>query len=311
MATSATGDKTKSTTGTRTVGEKAKGEVTLYRVGSQISLAAGTKLAGPNNLEFSIDEGMTVASGSASTPGTTNAFITALDIGAQYNLAGGTTFSVGNYSLSDIEAKSEQAFSGGSSREISAVADEDQKVLEEELEEELTNKAQEELLGKLSEDKFFIDESLTSTPSSKTFSDKVGDEASTLKLSLSLDVEGVAVKKDDLFELSKEALKDKIPEGFVLRSDQVDVEFDFLGELNGSYNLRTFVSANLLPEVDPDEVATKIVGRLPAVVEDYLRNEIPGFSKAKMTFNKPRFPGRLGTLPRVVDHIEVIIAAEK
>ncbi|MCH7640625.1 hypothetical protein IID22_00280 [Patescibacteria group bacterium] len=311
LATSVSGDRTKSTTGTKTVGDKAKGEVTLYRVGSQLSLASGTLISGPDNLRFSLDESATVASGSAGTPGTTKAKVTAADIGAQYNLAGGATFGVGNYSISDIEAKSESSFSGGSSREISAVSAKDQEILEDELTEELKEKARLDLLEKISEDEIFIDDSLSATASSRTFSDKVGDETESLKLSLSLDTQAITVDKNALFNLSKEILRDKIPEGFVLRSEQIDASFEYEREIAGTFVLSVDVSVNLLPEIDPGQVATKIAGKYPPLVQDYLINEVPGFSRAEISFNKPRFPGKLGTLPWIVKNIEVVIAAEK
>jgi len=311
LSESLSGEKTKSTTGSKTVGEKAKGEVTLYRVGSQISFDDGTVLIGPNNLEFTLDNEVAVASGSAGTPGTSKAQVTAIEIGAQYNMAGGSNFSVRNYSISDIEAKNENSFSGGTSREISAVSAEDQESLEEELADELDEKISSQFKQELSQDKNYIEETFSATSSAKTFSNKVGDEASTLKLSLTLDATAIAIKKDDLFELSKEALKDKIPEGYVLRSEQVDIEFDFLGKENGVFQLRASVIANLLPEVNPDNIEEKIIGKYPKVVESYLKSEIPGFARAEITFNKPRFPGRLGTLPHVADHLEVEITGEK
>lgn len=305
------GERTKSTTGTKTVGEKATGEATLYRAGSELTLAAGAKLFGPGNLNFTLDESTTVASGSAGNPGTTKAKVTAVDIGAQYNLAGGTAFSISNYPTSDIEAKNESSFSGGSSREISAVSEEDQQVLEEELTEELQDQAKEKLLERMSADKAFIEESLSSTPSSRTFSNKVGDEASNLKLSLSLDVQALVVDKEALISLAVDILKDKIPEGFVLRDDQIDLDFEFKGEVEGKFELTSSVKANLLPAIDPAEVKRKIVGKYPPLMEDYFINEIPGFIRAEIGFNKPRFPGRLGTLPHKLSNLEVIIAAEK
>jgi hypothetical protein len=311
LTTSLSGDKTKSTSGTKTVGEKAKGEVTLYRVGSQVNLEEGIIIVGPNNFEFTLDNDVVVASGSAGTPGTSKVNVTALDIGAEFNLAGGSNFSVRNYSTSDVEAKNESAFSGGTSREISAVSAEDQKSLEEELVDELSEKASSQLRQSLSLEKDYIEETFSATSSAKTFSNKVGDEASTLKLSLTLDTKAIAIKNDDLFELSKEALKDKIPEGYVLRNEQVETEFDFLKVEGGVYEVRTKVTANLLPEVNSDNIKEKIIGKYPKVVENYLKSEIPGFSRAEITFNKPRFPGRLGTLPHVANHLDVEITGEK
>ena len=80
----ASGEKTISTTGTKTVGETAHGEVTMYRSGSEIILSEGTVVTGPNDLKFTLDNDVTIASGSASTPGTAKVGVTAQDIGAQY-----------------------------------------------------------------------------------------------------------------------------------------------------------------------------------------------------------------------------------
>lgn len=306
--TTTDGDRTSQTTGTKTVGENAKGEVTLYRVGSEVTLSSGIVITGPGNLQFSLDDDVTVSSGSASTPGTTKTSITASSIGAEYNLAGETSFSVSNYSPSDIEAKNESAFSGGSSREISAVSEEDQEKLEQELIDELKDKAREEFNERVAGNKFLIEETLTSTPSARTFSDKVGDETKTLKLTLSLSTAVLVINKETLFELSEEMLRDSIPEGFVLRSEQINTEFEYQGEVDGRYELETKISANLLPEVDPDKVKEQIIGKYPALVRNYLIDDIPGFSHAEISFNKPKFPGKLGTLPRLKKNIEVEIA---
>ncbi len=304
------GDKTKDATGTKTVGENAKGEVTLYRVGTQLSLSSGTVVHGPESLNFTLDNDVTVASGSASSPGTVKASVTAQEFGSQYNLASGTSFSVGTYTLSDIEAKNDSAFSGGSSREITAVSADDQKVLEEDLTEELTTKVKDQFIEKVTPNSFFISESVTATPSSRVFSKKVGDEADTLKFSLTLKAESVVVGKSDLEEVAKEVLKEKVPEGFILRGEQMDFAFDLKSKAKGVYTFEVRVSANLLPEINTDEITQKIRGRSLTVAEEYLRQEAPGFIRAEMRI-KPTLPGKLKTLPHLTKNIEIEVAAER
>ncbi len=310
LKASVEGDKTKSTTGTKTVGEKAKGEVTIYRTGPQINLTAGTVLHGPESLKFTLDNDTQVSSGSASSIGQTKASVTAEDIGAQYNLASGTSFSIGNYSASDIEAKNESSFSGGSSREITAVSKEDQTELTSDLIDELKSKAKNDLLDNLSDNRIFIDESVVATASSTTFSSKVGDEASTLKLTMDMDIQALAVDKDKLVSLAQDILKDKVPSGFLLRGEQITPNFQFEKQEKGIYKMTTTFDANLLPQVDPLEIAKKIAGKYPTLAEDYLVKEISGFSRAEIKI-KPNFPGRLGTLPHLSKNIDVIISAEK
>jgi hypothetical protein len=310
VETSVQGEKTKDTTGTKTVGDRSKGEVTLYRVGSQLDLDAGTVINGPENLKFTLDADTTIASGSAGSAGTTKTNVTASDIGAQYNLAGGTTFTVSNYSTSDIEAKNENAFSGGSSREINAVSETDQEILEEDLVEELSSQAKGKLSEGMADEKYLIEESVTATASSKTFSAKVGDEASTLKVSMDVNAKAVLVEKSALLEYAKKYLSDKVPSGFVLRGEQITYSFEFEDENDGVYEFAVRVSANLLPEINTEDVSKKLKGKFPSLAEEFLNKEVPGFVRAEIKI-KPVLPAKLTTLPHLEKNIDIVVAAER
>ena len=308
---SVSGDKTSSTTGTKTVGDKATGEITIYRAGSEINLASGTLVHGPGELDFTLDSDIAVASGTPSTPGKTNAKVTAADIGAQYNLASNSTFNIGNYSSGDMDAKNDAAFSGGSSREINVVSKDDQQNLLDQLTSELEEKAQQDLEQKLDVGKILIKDSIESKVDKSDFNHKVDDEASSLKLNLTLNISGVAVDKNSLIEMAKNSLSSRVPQGFTLKSEGITTDFEFKGESDGTYKVDVLVKADLLPQIDPDGVVKNITGKYPDVAQDYLTQNIPGFVRAVIKFNKPRFPGRLGTLPRVSKHIEVSISAEE
>ena len=305
------GDKTKSTSGTKLVGEKAKGTVKVQNgTASNINLLAGTLLASSGDLKFSVVNTASVSAAlSPSEPGTANVDVAAVDIGAQYNMAKDETFKVGNYPKAEVDAVAIANFSGGSSREISAVSDDDQKSLEADLTAELVDKAKEKLNEKLSADKYLVAETSSSTVDSKTFSNKLGDEASTLKLSLDLTVSAVVVDKKMLVDFAKEALKDKIPAGYVLRDDQISYSFDLVSTKSGVYNLDATFRINLLPELNLAEIAKNISGKYPNLAESYL-NSIPGFAGAEIKFHPP-LPGRLGVLPRVSKNITIEVSAEK
>lgn len=307
---SISGDKTKDTTGTKTVGDKAKGEVTLYRSGSKVTLSSGTTLYGPEGLKFTLDSEVSLASGSAGSAGTTNASVTAEDIGAQYNLASGTSFSVGNYPITDIEAKNNSSFSGGSSREITAVSVEDQNILEEDLEKELEEKGINELLTKLSEEGMLIEDLVTATASSRTFSSKVGDESQSLKLTMKINSRGIVINKNELVEISQEALKTKVPQGFVLRGEQIGFEFNLKNREKEVYTFEVRVSVNLLPEIKTDEIIEKIRGKYPNLAEEYFKKDVAGFVRAEIQI-KPVLPAKLKTLPHYRKNIEVEIAADR
>lgn len=303
------GEKTKSSSGTKVVGEKAKGEIKIFRSGVEVVLPVGMEILGPGNLVFTLDNETTVASGSAATPGTKVASVTAEKIGPEYNLARDSSFGVGNFPRSDIEAKNEAAFSGGSSREISAISEEDQTQLEEDLTAELLSRGEEEIRQSLGEEKYLIVESVKAININKDFSAKVGDEAQSLKLALSLDVEGLSLEKSILIAFANEVLKDKVPSGYVLREDQIDFSFEYLGDKDGLFELNLKLTGNLLPQVKTDEIINQIAGKNPAIAREYL-TKISGFSKVKFEIN-PLLPGRLGIIPKIQKNITIEVEAEK
>ena len=110
--------------------------------------------------------------------------------------------------------------------------------------------------------------------------------------------------------MATEALADRIPDGFVLRGDQIDMSFKLEEEEDGVYTVTARVTANLLPEADPTEIAEKIAGKYPILVRDFLNNETPGFVRVEIILS-PKLPGRLGTLPHQSSRIEVSIAASR
>jgi hypothetical protein len=311
IETTVSGERTTSTSGTKTIGEKAKGSVTIQNGTAQaIKLPAGTFLYSAADLKFELAAEASVSAAlSPSSPGTDTVEVVAVGIGAEYNLAKDESFSVGNYPKAEVDAVTTSDLSGGSSRQISAVSEEDMDELEDDLIEELLEEAKDELIGKTSEDQYFIEGSMETTVSTKSFSNKVGDEADNLKLSLTLEVTSLVVENLALSDFAKEVLKDKIPSGYVLREDQVDMRFELEEEEDEVYELFVYMEVNLLPEVKPDEIIEEIVGKNSSHAKDYLTS-IAGFTRAEINL-KPPLPGWLSTLPHVAKNIEVELAAER
>lgn len=319
------GDKTSSTTGTRTVGERARGKVKILHVGGATTIKSGTVFVGPNSLKFTLDGEVRVASGSGiSTPSEVQAQVSAADIGAQYNLASSSKFSVGNFSRDTFEATNTEAFTGGTSRSVSAVSEEDQADILADLARELISKGIENVKGNLARNEVLLEDSARLEAQEKKFSHKVGEETSTLKLSLSGKVSVLVLQRETINSLVRGELDSQIPSGYTLRPDQVEIAFNrnelasltkdkkVLGkdtEKKEKYSFTAVVTANLLPKVDPEETKRLISGKTPVVAREHL-STIPGFTRAEVSLS-PKFPGPLGTLPRVSKNIVVEISAER
>lgn len=311
LSTKVNGDKTKATSGTKLIGDKAKGSVTISNGNpNAINLAVGTFLTSSGGLKFvSTTEASVSGQLLPGSPGTANIDVVANDIGAQYNLAKGEIFSVGNFSKSLVAATSTADFSGGNSQEVSAVSKEDLNGLETDLKNELMQKAITDLTGKITPDQILVNDAAKVDVSSENFDHKLGDAADNIKLSLGLTVTDVVGDNAKLLEYSRAVLKDKVPGGFVLRDSQIKYKFTFV-KVNGDlYNYNVNIQANFLPQENTDAIINQIKGKTTDVATNYL-NSIPGFTRAEVKLN-PSLPGFLGTLPQIPKNITINVVAEQ
>lgn len=309
ISSDVSGDKTVSVTGTKTVGDRAKGEVTFNRAGNTATISAGLKLTdSTGSFVYTLDSGVVVPSGDSIDPGTVTASVTATNIGAQYNLVAGTKFSVEGFGDS-LVAQNSSAFSGGSSTEITAVSETDRKDLLSSLTSELIEKGKDKLAENLSSDEVLIEDATTATASATNFDHKVGDEASNLKLSLVVKTSGFTASKDELKKLADNALKDKVPNGFVLRPDQIKYQFEVVGKKKDVIEAKVRFTANLLPEINTTEIAKKIVGKSRSKAEEIL-SQTPGYTRNEIKFNFS-LPSFLVILPHLAKNITLEVAAER
>lgn len=306
VSVNVSGEKSKSTTGTKTVGEKAKGQVKIQNgTAFPINLPSGSTLVSSSDLKFVTASSASISGAlSPSTPGTATVQVEAVTIGSEYNLNKDEVFKVANYLKAEVDATSVDSFTGGSSRQISSVSEVDKKSLLKDLEEELVKEAESKLTSQIPDTEYLVDSSIETKVDEEDYSNKVGDEATTIKLSLTLTVTALSVSKNDLTNLAKSTLQDKVPTGFILRDDQLSYEF-----VSNDDGFDVKVVANLLPSNDPNEIAKKIAGRYPNLAESYL-SSVPGFVKAEFRF-KMLLPGKLGTLPHVSKNITVEFSADK
>lgn len=316
LETETSGEKSSQTTGEKLVGDKTKGEATIYnRTDGPKTFEKGALIAASGGLKFSLDEEVKIAS---KTPdlstgvdkwGESKVGVTAVEIGAQYNLAAGTQFSVENYPQSSYLAKNESDFSGGTSRKIQAVSEEDQNNLRDDLSKELAEGAEGELLTKVSLDQSLISESILTDPISEDFDHQVGDEAQNLNLKLSVKITSLTFNRGEFIELVSGLLGDSITADYQLQKEEIQSKFE-IEEKNedGSLLFNAHIKANLIPKMEAKEIVKNIKGKYQSLAKDYLRI-IPGYVDSEILI-QPRLPGFLSTLPRREERINVKIKSQ-
>lgn len=309
IETVASSQKTTDATGSKLVGDRAKGEVTMINgTTATRSFPAGTVIISPNGLKFTLDAAVSIASASGTAdpnsyqPGKSNVKITAEAIGTDSNISAGTSFRVGTFSTLDYVAKNDAALSGGSSRQAKAISKTDIDSLKSSLTDTLRTQAQEDLEDKLEDGQQIILETITLTTTSEKFNHKEGDVADTVSLDLSVKASAVSISSDDLDSVVREQLNPKIPEGFTA-TDSISPHFVFKSVKDGVTNLTTTVEAGLIPVYETENIIKNLVGKSSPTAQAYLTS-LPQVKDVQMTFTPPA-PGFLITMPHVAKNIKL------
>lgn len=318
LSTRVTGTTSIGTTGKTLVGEKAKGDVTIFNDTDTLrTLPAGTVLtAQGKQLKFTLDKETTIASKSVDLssdspfkPGQAKVAVTAAQIGPDYNLEAQAAFTVANFSSNVLLARADKAFTGGSSREIQAVAQTDLTKLVEQLKTNLEGQAKTQLGQQLDSKQQLIDSSVMSEWVQRKFSHKVGEETNSVSLDGELKLEGIAYSESDFYELAKHVLEAEAPTDKKM-TEQISTQFKLV-ENKESTSVFTFdvvTKTYLLPVLDPAKISEKVAGRRPKDVEGYLTN-LPAVKEAALVLT-PRLPEVLKRYPFATEKITVKIVPQ-
>jgi len=300
-----------STTGRKLVGDKAKGKVTiLNKTDGKKTFDKGAILVGPDSLRFELADEVTVASRSAEqvadgekiTYGKAEVEAAAADIGPEYNLDKGTELSFKDYTSSKYSAKTDEGFSGGTSRDIQAVSEEDQQSLLKKLTDQLKSESR-EALETGSDNQEVFEEGITAQVMEENFDKEIGDEAESLNLSLKLKLSALSFSKNDLNGLLLNSLSESLPDDFQLKTEDIETIVDEVEIEKGGATIKLVAKAKLLPKYDVAELRGNLAGKYPPLVLDYLKT-LPNFAKANISVS-PKLPGKLSTLPRIKEKIKI------
>ncbi|MBP9719100.1 MAG: baseplate J/gp47 family protein [Candidatus Levybacteria bacterium] len=291
-------------TGKKEIGEKAKGSLTLYNsTTKEQSIAKGTTITSSTNLQFVLEDTVKIASSGGASDGskTAKGNVTAKEIGKEYNLPSGTKFTVGGFGSSEVEAKNDDAFAGGSKKEITVIAKADTAKLLDELPKKLTEKAKENLQTKVTNDQTLLPVFLTTTVDKKTFNKDIGEEATSVSLTGSITFTSAAYNKNDLHTLAltllSEGDKELSPAKESLSYDLTDVS-----DSNGDISAKAAIKGYLLPKIDKETMKQNLSGKSFEEAHSILKN-VPQVNQVEISLIPPLpLPS---FLPRIANNITI------
>lgn len=308
-------------TGKKEVGEKAKGQVTIYNSDLKAShtFPKGTTITSPNGLKFVLDSTVSLASASGDassiTSSTAKTSVAASDIGKEYNLPSGTKFGVSDESTSLVLAKNDQALSGGAKKEITVISDKDLDNTLKALTDSLVGKAQQEITKKGNRDSILISDFLETEVTKKDFDKKEGDEAQKVGVKGVVSFKGIAIEKSALDEYSKTLLRKIISDNLTLSESGVKAEIKNAKKITAAAGSRSGgtkskdlvatieVKANLIPKLDRTKIVNDIKGKSFDEARETLRR-VTQVSDIDFSLSPP-LPLLPERLPQIGENIKI------
>lgn len=298
------------TTGKKEVGEKAKGTVTIYsRFSEEKTFPKDTIITSSNNLEFTLDNSVTLASSSgdaSSQPSIAKASITAKNIGKESNLPSSTKFNFGSIPSITAIAKNETAFSGGTKKEINIVAKEDLDKLTTQAINDLEEKAKKEISKNVTSGKSIIPIFVDKNFDKKEFNKKIGDEASDVSIAATISYQLVSYTNNDFEAYSKDILKDH---SNMILIDRIKYDLENIRQEKEDISALLKIKASYMPNIDKEKITAQITGKQIKESEEIL-SKLPEVSDIEISVT-PQFPLLPKALPRISKNISIEIIANE
>ncbi|MEX0895499.1 MAG: hypothetical protein WDZ94_01010 [Patescibacteria group bacterium] len=258
------------TTGIKIVGDQAKGTVILYnKTEGDKQFPEGTVLS-VDELQFLLDEEVVVpaseveerASGRSITFGEQQVAVTAYQIGVEGNIGEETELTVENFDDSTYSAVSNTAFTGGSSREVRVVAEEDIAAVLEKARQSLLAQANQQFEEDSTAGRYVITTETISALNTQ-YSHELEVEADILTVTATGEITTLAYNSSDLRPIATAALSSELPEGYTIHDQEPQImsaPADNLTEETETI-IESQVTSQAVPRYDEAQLKTDIVGK--------------------------------------------------
>jgi len=272
-------------TGKKNIGNKAVGTVTLYNSWSDEAqpLSAGSAITASDK-KFLTKSAVTIPGASialkngqvVTTPGTITVEVEASESGESYNIAP-TTLMIAGLSTAKQEkiyAKNSAAFSGGDTKEVAVVLEDDIKKAKETTGKKLSESAKEEVLKKLPEADLYIEGSLSENLTKLDCSENAGSQVAEFTISGKIKTIILSTDKNDFYALAIEKFESGLNENRVLvQRDKIEYHYQILasdfvnGRIEYRVEARGKISSSINSEVLKEELRGKSFDQAKSIIE--------------------------------------------
>lgn len=277
------------TTGTKEIGQKAKGTLTLTNSkGRSVTVPAGTGFTSDSGREFTNDGAVVVPAATVCEdrpqicPGSASVAMTAAAIGSEYNQPAQP------YSTdADVTARG-GATSGGSKETVNVVAAEDVEKAKAQLKAQDENAVKQELTSSLTGNVIVIQESFKASTGDAAPSPAVGEQARRAKLTAETTYSVYALQRSDVDSLLNDILNREIEEQSdrrIYNNGNKDLRFSQFQDVTGGISkVQLQTTGYVGPTIDEKQLADRLVGKRHGEIQQIVEG-IEGVEKVDINFS--------------------------
>ena len=302
--------KTVATSGTKLIGEKAKGEIYIYNYTlNPKTISSGTVLTA-NNLKFILNEEVKIASasyignqvGNPLEPAKVKTTITATAIGEESNLDKGTIFQIEGMSSNEVFGKNELLLTGGYKKTVKIFSKKDKEKLKADVNEEIKNylAISKELSGK---NLFLIRDLTKSEFIEENYSHQEEEETESVSLKAKVRINYYFYNQEKLREKIFQLLKKDIPKDYQLKKEKINLLLKKVSQAGSEKEFEFNISGFYNKNIDYPKIQKKLIflnkKNLPSFFKAY---EVERF----VLKEENKIPFFSGFLPFFIKNIEII-----
>ena len=267
-------------TGKKDIGQKAKGNVTISNDSGDVQkISVGAELKSDSGLLFKSTSDATIPGATAAvdshgnvikTAGKVDVNVEANEAGDNYNI-GATNFTVTGKSV--LSGKSTSSMTGGLSKTITVVSQNDLNNAKNDLSKEIITSLHDDLKNKTNGKKVF-DEGFKDETESSNSDKNVGDEATEFEMKVKAKSSTIDFVEDDYRKMVVEMLNKTIPseKTLILSSgDEISITGADMNVVEGILKVNGNVKTKVGAKLDVDKIKTSIKGKNKSEIENILK----------------------------------------
>lgn len=284
----------KITTGKRDIGEKAKGEVTLYNFDDKDKVFSKGTIIQLDSLKFATDEEVKVAAStlasdaSAKLPGKSKVKVTAQDIGTESNMDKSKRFKIADLSQSIYFAMNDTAFAGGTRKTVRTVSSRDQEDLKASLLQKAKDQKKQDILKTQDKQVTLLDSLMDFQLTDVTFSKELGEEGENLSLQAKVVAKYYYFDTSLMNAVLKKEIEKDIPSGYMLEDKNLEFKIISATKEKAGLTIQLNLKAKGTKKIDTKSVITQIRGKQVSAVENLLKSEY-GAKSSSIEVQPPLF----------------------